>query len=74
MLRVGWVGVIRHNVLVDGVSIRRVEREFRVSRQVVGRYLNVAEPVQWESGPWARPLVERVATRIEMLLEEWARG
>lgn len=71
MLRMDWVHVIRHKVLVEGVSIRRVARELGVSRQVVRKYLKVSEPVRRESGPRARPVVERVARRIETLLEEW---
>ena len=71
MLRMDRVHVIRHKVLVEGLSIRRVARELGVSRQVVRKYLKVSEPVRRESCPRARPVVERVARRIETLLEEW---
>jgi transposase len=71
MLRMDRVHVIRHKVLVEGLSIRRVARELGVSRQVVRKYLRTAEPVRRESGPRPRPVLERVAKRIEELLEEW---
>lgn len=71
MLRVDRVHVIRHKVLVEGLSIRRVARELGVSRQVVRKYLVTAAPVRRESGPRARPVLERIEKRIEELLEEW---
>ncbi|MCD5417788.1 helix-turn-helix domain-containing protein [Candidatus Bipolaricaulota bacterium] len=37
--------IIRHKVLVEGLSIRRVAREVGVSRNTVGKYLKMAEPV-----------------------------
>ena len=71
MLRMDQVHVIRHKVLVEGVSIRRVARELGVSRQVVRKYLTTAEPVRRESGPRPRPVLERITRRIEELMEEW---
>ena len=78
MLRMDQVHVIRHKVLVEGLSIRRVAREMGVSRNTVRKYLypedghrQVSEPVRREKGPRARPVLERVAPRIDELLEEW---
>ena len=44
MLRMDQVHVIRHKVLVEGLSIRRVAREMGVSRNTVRKYLKVSEP------------------------------
>lgn len=71
MLRMDRVHVIRHKVLVEGLSIRRVARELGVSRQVVRKYLKTSEAVRRESGPRPRPVLERIAKRIEELMEEW---
>jgi transposase len=71
MLRMDQVHVIRHKVLVEGQSIRRVARDMDVSRNTVRKYLKVSEPVRVETKPRARPVLERVAPRIDELLESW---
>jgi transposase len=71
MLRMDQVHVIRHKVLVEGQSIRRVARDMGVSRITVRKYLKVSEPVREERTPRARPVLEKVAPRIDELLEEW---
>jgi predicted DNA-binding protein (UPF0251 family) len=51
------VHVIRHRVLVDGVSQRRVAREMGVSRNTVRRYLSEPAPkyaAAGGEGPGAR--------------------
>lgn len=63
------VHVIRHQVLVEGRSQRRVAREFGISRVTVRKYVEGAEPVRREPGPRARPVWEKVGPRIEALLE-----
>ena len=40
------VHVIRHKVLVEGLSIRSVARQMRVSRNTVRKYLKVSVPVR----------------------------
>lgn len=50
------VHVIRHRVLVDGVSVRRVAREMGVSRNTVRRYLTEPAP---KYGP--RPAATRAS-------------
>ena len=65
------VHVIRHKVLVEGLSIRAVAREMEVSRNTVRKYLRESEPVRRE-GPRARPVLEAVASRIDELLETWS--
>ena len=71
MLRMAQVHVIRHKVLVEGLSIRRVAREMGVSRNTVSKYLEKAEPVRRE-GRRRKPVLERVAPRIDELLVEWS--
>jgi transposase len=65
------VHVIRHKVLVEGQSIRRVARDMGLSRNTVRKYLQVSEPVRVEKTPRSRPVLEKVAPRIDKLLEEW---
>lgn len=71
MLRMDQVHVIRHKVLVEGQSIRRVARAMCVSRNTVRKYLKVSEPVRVETKARAKPALAKVAPRIEELLREW---
>ena len=71
MLRMEQVHVIRHKVLVEGESIRSVAKQLEVSRNTVAKYLGVSEPVRVTRRPKPRPVLEKVAPRIEELLEEW---
>jgi len=66
------VYVIRHKVMVEGKSIRSVARELSVSRNTVTRYLGLSEPVRKESVPRPRPVMEKVAARIDEIQSEWA--
>ncbi|MCB9555209.1 MAG: IS21 family transposase [Deltaproteobacteria bacterium] len=64
-------------MLVEGLSARQVAREMGLSRNTVRRYVAGAEPgVRKEPGR-ARPVFERVAKRIDAILEEaprWTGG
>jgi transposase len=74
---VDQVHVIRHQVLVEGRSQRRVAREFGISRVTVRKYVEATEPVRREAGPRARPVWEKVGPRIEALLaasKDWTGG
>ena len=71
MLRMDKVYVIRHKVLAEGKSIRSVARELGVSRNTVVRYLSLPEPVRKESVPRQRAVMDKVAPRIDEILEEW---
>jgi transposase len=71
MLRMDQVHVIRHKVLVEGQSVRSVARQLGMSRNTVRKYLLVPAPVRVEGRPRARPVLERVRSRIEALLEQW---
>lgn len=71
MLRMDQVHVIRHKVLVEGLSIRSTAKMMGVSRNTVRKYLTQSEPRRRELGPRARPVLEVVGPRIEALLEQW---
>jgi transposase len=73
MLRMDQVHVIRHKVLVEGLSIRSVARQMCVSRNTVRKYLKVSAPIREEKAARVRPVMEKVALRIDELLEEWKR-
>lgn len=71
MLGMDLVHVVRHKVMVEGQSIRRVAREMGVSRNTVRKYLGQSEPRRRELKPRGRPVWVKVVERIERLLEEW---
>jgi transposase len=71
------VHVIRHKVLMEGLSVRRVAKEMGVSRNTVRRYLERSTPERVESQPRAAPVRERAQARLEQLLAEapqWTGG
>jgi transposase len=77
MLRMEQVGTIRHLVLAEGWTIRRVARELGVSRNTVRRYLAGAEPGVRMVGARPRPVLAQVQARLDALLTEaptWTRG
>jgi hypothetical protein len=71
MLRMDQVHGIRHKVLVERQCVRSVSQQLGVSRNTVRKYLRVSAPVRVECQPRARPVLDRVRSRIEALLEEW---
>jgi transposase len=71
------VHVVRHKVLVEGVSVRRVAREMGVSRNTIRRYLDLPVPVYGPRQAQPRPVMELVGPRIEALLADsprWTGG
>jgi transposase len=64
------VHVIRHKVLIEGQSQRRVAREMGVSRVTVRKYLAQAVPERREIEPRPRPVFEQVRGRIQALLTD----
>lgn len=71
------VAVIRHKVLVEKQSARRVAREMGVSRNTVKRYLVQAEPKYGPREKSPAPAKEAVRARLEALLREsstWTAG
>ena len=73
MLGVQDVYALRHKVLVEGQSQRRVAREMGLARDTVRRYLAtpVPEPQQ-QQRTRTRPVLERVQPRLDELIEEWS--
>jgi len=65
------VHVMRYKVLREGMSIRAVAKQMRASRKTVRKYLEEPEPARKERVSKPRPVLERVAPRIEALLQEW---
>lgn len=78
MLRMDQVHVARHKVLVEGLTVRRTARQMGISRNTVKRYLGLlSEPVRVEQEPRPKPVLERVAPRIEEILADsprWTGG
>jgi len=71
------VHVIRHKVLVEGLSARRVALEMGVSRNTVRKYVDQPAPKYGPRETTARPVTDAVAPRIEALLAEskkWTTG
>jgi transposase len=64
------VHVIRHKVLIEGQSQRKVAREMGISRLTVRKYVGQAVPERRESDPRPRPVWQKVAKRIDTLLAE----
>ncbi len=67
------VHVIRYQVLVEGRSQRWVARRHGVSRNTVRKYLDQSAPRRVESKPRRRWVTERMAPRLEELLNTWSR-
>jgi len=65
------VHVVRHKVLVEGQSARRVAREMGLSRNTVKRYVEEDVEVGVRQEPKrSRPVFEKAGPRIAELLEE----
>ena len=73
MLKVDQVHVIRHKVLVEGRSQRRIAKEFGISRVTVRKYVEQSVPGRTEGAPRPRPVWDAVGPRLEALLTESAR-
>ena len=64
------VTVVRQRVLVQGASRRGVAREMGISRNTVRRYLKGAIAGKREDVARAKPVLDRVRTRIDTILTE----
>src|SRR5215469_4164029 len=71
MLRMDQVHVLRHKVLNEGQSVRRVARELGISRNTVAKYLEQSEPMRRPGRPRRRQVWEAVGPRLEELVAEW---
>jgi transposase len=71
MLKMDQVHVLRHKVLKEGQSIRRVARELGLSRNTVAKYLDQPEPNRSSRQPRERLVWEAVQPRLDELVAEW---
>ena len=71
MLRMDQVHVIRHKVLVEGLSIRKTAKDLGVSRNTVRRYLKLSEPLREEPRRRARPVTDEAGPKIDQILADW---
>jgi transposase len=77
MLPMDQVYVVRHKVLVEGRSVRRVAQELGISRNTVRRYVDGAKPGVRKEVPRPSPVKDRVRPRLEELLADamhWTGG
>jgi transposase len=77
MLPMDQVYVVRHKVLVEGLSVRRVARELGISRNTVRRYVDGADAGIRKEVERPSPVRDRVRARVEELLEDskhWTGG
>lgn len=63
------VHVIRHKAFAEGLSIRQIARDLGVSRNTVRRYLRGAEGGVGKKRERPTPVLDRVRSRIDKLLE-----
>jgi transposase len=71
------VYVLRHKVLVEGLSVRDVARQLGISRNTARRYLEGAAPGVRAAMARPKPVVDRVRPRVEALLSDsprWTGG
>jgi transposase len=71
------VYVVRHRVLVDGLSVRQVAREMGISRNTVKRYVEGAPPSTRQPVSRERPAQDAARARLHALLDEaprWTGG
>jgi transposase len=72
------VHVVRHKVLVEGLSVRAVARQLRISRNTVKRYVEGAVPGERAPAPPpVRPAYDRARARLAAILDDsprWTGG
>jgi transposase len=65
--------VIRHKHFIEGIPIRRIAREMKLSRNTVRKYLaGDGAPKREQRQGRAAPVREAAVRRIEGLLQEWS--
>ena len=65
------VHIVRHKVLVEGISVQQVARDLGLSRTTVYKYLEVPIPGRAEATSRRHPVVGAASSRIDALLAEW---
>jgi predicted transcriptional regulator len=71
MLSMQTVHIIRHKVLVEGLSVQHVARDLGLSRTAIYKYLEGPTPSRVDATPRCHPVLDGVAARIDALVAEW---
>jgi transposase len=71
MLSMQTVHIVRHKVLVEGISVQQVAQDLGLSRTTIYKYLEVPIPGRVEATSRRHPVVGAAASRIDALLAEW---
>ena len=71
MLSMQTVHIVRHKVLVEGISVQQVARDLGLSRTTVYKYLEGPIPDRVEATSRCHPVVGAASSRIDALLAEW---
>jgi transposase len=66
------VHVIRHKVLVEGVSRRQAAEEMGISRNTVRKYVEQSEPIFQRKVQRPRPVLDAIQPRLDELLKDWS--
>jgi len=74
MLSMQTVHIIRHKVLVEGLSVQQVAQDLGLSRTTVYKYLKESTPGRVEATLRCHPVLDTVSSRIDALLAEWQSG
>ena len=58
MLSMQTVHIVRHKVLVEGISVQQVAQDLGLSRTTVYKYLEVSTPGRVEATPRRHPVLD----------------
>ena len=72
MLSMQTVHIVRHKVLVEGISVQQVAQDLGLSRTTVYKYLEVPTHNRVEATPRRHPVLDAASSRIDVLLAEWS--
>jgi transposase len=72
MLSMQTVHIVRHKVLVEGISVQQVAQGLGLSRTTVYKYLEAPTPNRVEATPRRHPVLDAASSRIDALLAEWS--
>src|SRR4051812_43443168 len=72
MLRMDQVHVVRHKVLREGLSQRRVASELGLSRNTVAKYVADELPERADYPARSKPVADLIAPRLQAIFDEWS--
>jgi hypothetical protein len=64
MLRMQTVHIVRHQVLVEGISVQPVARDLGLRHTTIDTYLAGPTPERVEATPRRRPVLDAVSSRL----------